>query len=71
MIVVSNFDAQDGFGFELQLPPDIIKAWELMKGSYVLVDQLSDHTCELQVHEGYAKFRIDLKTLQSFILQIK
>ena len=71
LVIVANFDASDGFGFELQLPREIIEAWALKKGSYQLVDQLSDQKLELHVDEAHAGVRIDLEPLQSFILQVK
>jgi glycosidase len=71
LIIVSNFDALDGFGFELQLPGELIEAWKLGEGSYTLADQLSDQVLELHVHDGQAEVRIDLEPLQSFILQLK
>jgi len=71
LIIVSNFDAKDSFGFELQLPWEIIEAWKLEEGNYVLEDQLSDTKLELHVREGYAESRIDIEPLRSYILQLK
>jgi glycosidase len=71
LIIVSNFDAFDSFGFELQLPGEVVEAWKLQEEHYTLADQLSEHRLELHVHDGQAKARIDLEPLQSYILQIK
>lgn len=71
LIIVTNFDARNGFGFELQLPRDLIETWKLEEGSYQLADQLSDQELELHMRDGYAEIRIDLEPLQSFILKLK
>lgn len=71
LIIVTNFDASDTYGFELRLPGEIIRTWNLEDGSYTLNDQLSTHTTELSVQAGKATTRIDLKPLQSFILKLQ
>ncbi|MEN8203612.1 MAG: alpha-amylase family protein [Bacteroidota bacterium] len=71
LLIVSNFDAKDGFGFELQLPKSAIHAWKLKDGTYTLKDQLGDHSGELIVSHGKGTTRIDIKPLQSFILQLQ
>lgn len=71
LIIVSNFDAANSFGFELQLPPEITEAWGLEEGSCQLEDQLSGQKLELHVREGKAELRIDLEPLRSFILQFR
>jgi hypothetical protein len=71
LIIVSNFDPDDTFGFELQLPREIITIWNLEDGSYTLKDQLTDRSIELGVSEGSAETRIDMEPLQSFILQLQ
>ena len=71
LIIVSNFDPDDTFGFELQLPEELITAWNLKDGSYTLKDQLTDRSFELTVSEGSAETRIDMEPLQSFILQLQ
>lgn len=71
LIIVCNFDATDTFGFELQLPGEVIKAWDLQDGEFTLQDQLSETTLTLAMSEGNAKTRIDLKPLQSLILKLQ
>ena len=71
LIVVTNFDAQDTFGFELQLPESIIKKWNLSNGKYQVIDQLyGNQEGELNVYEGKAELRVDIKPLQSFIFKV-
>ena len=71
LIVVVNFDAEDSFGFELQLPADIVEAWNLHEGSYSLKDWLRDRTLALAVKDGKAKTRIDIEPLDSLILSVQ
>ncbi|WP_441339132.1 alpha-amylase family glycosyl hydrolase [Polaribacter sp. L3A8] len=72
LIIVSNFNAQDTYGFELGLPEDIIKKWNLKDGEYQLEDQLyKEYSSTLKVENGEARVRVDVKPLESFILKIK
>ena len=70
LLIVANFDAADGFGFELQVPAEVILAWELPDGSYTLQDQLTQRLLELQVTQGAGTVRIDLVPLESLILAV-
>jgi len=71
LIILSNFDAKDGFGFELQLPTEIMEKWDLADGSYQLIDQLSERTLELTVSDGHAQTRVDIEALESLILKLE
>jgi glycosidase len=71
LIIVTNFDARDTFGFELIVPADIIAEWKLEEGKHRLQDQLSDMSLTLSVSGEGAKTRVDLKPLQSLILRIR
>lgn len=72
LIIIANFDAHDGFGFELKLPEDVIREWELQDGVYQLRDQLSGSIEKsLNVHNGVGEVRIDLQPLESFILRLE
>lgn len=71
LIIVSNFDARDSFGFELQLPPELVKTWGLQNGSSLLKDQLGGFTQELLVSDQTAKTRVDIAPLESFIFILK
>ena len=70
LIIISNFDAADTYGFELKLPREIIDAWKLEEGTYQLEDQLSDQILELRVSGGSAVSRVDLEPLRSYILKV-
>ncbi|MEN8228687.1 MAG: alpha-amylase family glycosyl hydrolase [Bacteroidota bacterium] len=70
LIVVTNFDANNSYGFQLKLPEDLVKTWNLEKETLRMKDVLSDRTLELTVSDGKAETRIDLKPLESLILEI-
>jgi len=70
LIIVTNFDASDKYGFELQLPEDLVENWNLAYGTYTLNDQLSDRSLELQVKNGKAETRVDIDPLESLILHV-
>lgn len=72
LIIVTNFDANDTFGFELQLPQDIIQQWKLNDGTYEAIDQLyGEEEAMLTIEEQLGKMRIDIKPLQSFVFRVE
>lgn len=72
LIVVSNFNSNNAYGFELQIPEDVIKKLNLKDGSYEVVDQLYEtYKSTLKVDNSKGFVRVDVKPLQSFILKIK
>ena len=71
LIVVTNFNADNTYGFELALPNNIVDAWGLSEGDYQMQDQLyNEYTSVLKVSENEARVRVDVKPLQSFILKV-
>ena len=72
LIIISNFNAENTYGFELQLPPDLIQKLGLEPGEYEVVDQLYEtYSSTLKVNDGKAEVRVDIKPLESFILMIE
>jgi glycosidase len=71
LIIVANFDAENSFGFDLQIPGKVIRTWNLQEGSYPLIDMLDGETGTLTVSGDQASTRIDIAPLQSYILQIQ
>jgi len=72
LIIISNFNADNTYGFELQLPEDLVQKLKLQDGEYEVKDQLyNTYTSTLKVVNGKAEVRIDVKPLESFILKIK
>lgn len=69
LIIVSNFDEREVFGFELKLPGDLVSAWELGEGTIRLEDQLGKGTHDLIVSADRALVRLDLGPLESVILK--
>ncbi|MCB0398393.1 MAG: alpha amylase C-terminal domain-containing protein [Winogradskyella sp.] len=72
LIIVSNFNADNTYGFELQLPEDLVKKLGLSDGEYEVKDELyGNYTSVLKVEDGKAEVRVDIKPLESFILKIQ
>jgi glycosidase len=72
LIIISNFNADNTYGFGLQLPEDLIQKLKLEDGDYQVEDQLyNTYSSTLKVENGKAQVRIDIKPLESFILKIK
>ena len=72
LLIISNFSSENSYGFDLELPQNIIEKWNLKDGEYPLEDQLyKKYSSKLVVKNTQAKVRIDLKPLESFILKIQ
>lgn len=70
VIVVTNFDADQSFGFELALPPSLVEAWGLEEGEVQLKEKLYGNVKPvLKVQPDRASVRVDLKPLESWILE--
>ena len=70
LIVISNFNAYDWFGFDLALPEEVIKKWGLRDGKHTIEDRLYGGRKPLYVEDGIAKVRVDVNPLESFIFQL-
>ena len=71
LIVIANFNADNTYGFELQLSEEVVEKMSLSDGEYVVKDQLyNEYTSILKVSNNKAQVRIDIKPLESFILKI-
>lgn len=71
LVVVSNFNAENTYGFELQIPENIVSEWGLENGEYRMKDQLyNEYSTTLKVDSNRAFMRVDIKPLQSFILKL-
>jgi len=72
LVIVSNFEAEKSYEFELKIPEEIIKSWNLEDGSYPLLDQLyGNFSSELKVENQQGSIQIKLDPLGSFILKLK
>lgn len=71
VIILSNFDGNNYYELDLKIDSSVVKEWELKNGSYPLKDILSNETnLTLEVLEGHAHIKIDIKPLESFILSL-
>lgn len=70
-IIVSNFDRQKSYQFELKIEDELIEQWELEPGEYRLIDVLSkEYKSKLIVKEQKSFIKVDLKPLQSYIFNL-
>ena len=71
-LIIANFSKHDGFGFELQVPPELLSTWDLPNGSYPLIDNLYG---EVQTHfhreDNYGHMRVDIAPLQTLFFKLK
>ena len=72
LIIITNFDKNDSFGFDLQLPASMVTAWGMKDGEYELEEKLYGKVnAKLYVDQGQAKVRVDLEPLESWILEVR
>ncbi|WP_150451259.1 alpha-amylase family protein [Arenibacter lacus] len=71
LIIIINFDANDGFGFELKIPEEITREWGLQDGEHHLREQLQNaKESTLRVLHGLGEFRVDIQPLESQIFRV-
>jgi glycosidase len=71
LIIISNFDKENAFGFELELPKKIAQAWKLENKEYLLKEKLyGEVNPSLNVYEDRTKVRVDLRPMESWILEL-
>ena len=72
LIIISNFDRNESYEFDLKLPTAIIEAWGLKEGVYQLTDQIYNKVfSELIVENNTGVIRIKLNPLESLILKLE
>ena len=67
LIVVSNFDADKSYEFDLKIPPHIVENWGIEDGDYPLSDMLYGSANSLKVMNGIGVIKVSLAPLESFI----
>jgi hypothetical protein len=67
-IILSNFDENISYVFNLEINPELIKTWKLTEDSYELTDVLSNTNFTLNIQNNKATVKVEIKPLQSFIL---
>jgi glycosidase len=73
LIIVANFDASQRYGFDLRIPGEIIRAWNLKDGSYALTDQMihsGNGELKLHVSEEGARVSLEIGPLESMVLSV-
>ncbi|WP_372756036.1 alpha-amylase family protein [Mariniflexile sp.] len=72
LIIITNFDSNKGYEFELKLPETIIKTWGLSDGSYKLSEMLyNQFSSNMNVKNGVGYSVVKLKPLESFIFKVQ
>jgi len=71
LVIVSNFEPGKSYEFELKIPEELIRSWNLEDGSYSLSEQLyGNYSSELKVENQQGSISIKIEPLESFILKI-
>jgi glycosidase len=71
LVIVTNFNATETYGFDLEIPINLISAWGLDEGELQMTDQLyRKETVKLKVTNGLGKTRVIVGPLESFIFKI-
>ena len=72
LVVVSNFDAENTYEFELKIPQEIINNWNLENKTYNLENKIGNaQNFELTIENGEGKVKIAIQPLESFILKVQ
>lgn len=72
LIIISNFDDDNAYEFELKIPSEIITKWNLENKVYALQDKLYEkQSFDLTVENGVGVIKIDINPLESFILKLE
>ena len=71
LIILSNFDVNEDYTFDLKLPPEMVSEWKLSDGKYMLEEKLYGGERLLNVSDGIGHIDIKLDTLESFIFELK
>ncbi|RLD73867.1 MAG: alpha-amylase, partial [Bacteroidetes bacterium] len=72
LIIISNFDKDKSYAFELIIPEGLISEWGLLDEEYLLKDQLYNKETEvLKIINDLGKVALNLKPLASLILKLE
>ena len=70
LIVVTNFSWVTTSDFELKVPEEVIKTWNIKDGLYNVKDQLYGSTAQLKVTDGKGTIQLSVKPSESFIFKL-
>jgi glycosidase len=68
IIVVSNFDAENSYEFELKLDTELVSKMNLEDGEYTVKEYLSEKYYKLIVSKGHGRIPLKIEALGSYIL---
>jgi glycosidase len=72
LIVVSNFDSENSYQYQLEIPAQLINQWQLSSGQYQLGDLLYGSLNTLTVRDDKtANIKVKLAPLSSFVFQLQ
>ena len=72
LIIISNFDDEKTGEFQLKIPSEIIKKWNLTDDTYQFKDKLyNSKTFNLDVSNSFGTISLIINPLESFILQLQ
>lgn len=72
LIVISNFNSDKTYKFNLKIPKSVIDSWNLDDGNYTVEDQLyNQFLTNLRIENNLGTINIALKPLESFILKVQ
>lgn len=70
ILIISNFSAAESYGFDLQLPEELVRAWGWSPGTYAVEELLEGASMQpLQVQER-GSIRVDVAPLQSLVIRL-
>ncbi len=70
LLIIVNFSKDKTSDFDLKLPYELIKEWNLADGKYTLTDQLYGSTADLVLANIAATVHITVKPNESFIFKL-
>ena len=71
LIIVSHFNSEAGINFNLTVPAELIRQWQLADGQYQLSDKLNSGENTLTVTNGVGSVALNLAPLASVILELQ
>jgi glycosidase len=72
LIIVTNFDAQKSYAFDLKIPQDVIGKWGLKDEQYPLQEVLYEQVKKpLVITNGEGTISVELAPLQSYIFKVE
>ena len=71
LLIVSHFNSKAGVNFNLTIPAELIRQWQLADGQYQLSDKLNSGENTLNVTNGVGSVALNLAPLASVILELQ